>query len=167
MSFFSRAFRAKRKTSYVQVWTKKNLMRIKKQMSPADLFVHMIGFIVDYFDDWDESWADDEELIKASKDKAQYAKAPYSGDATTFEIACYFFFLTDMWLSENRPEHREMVGQIYFNQLVDLFIEALGIDNVPDLVDERCRKYIKFKIEEKKRRRLQFLTCGFGQSYQI
>lgn len=58
----------------------------------------------------------------------ELANAPYAGDSTLFELACYFLHETNLWLHKNRPEIREEVFTYIFQRLITIFEEALKVN---------------------------------------
>ena len=65
----------------------------------------------------------------------------YTGDSSLFEVGCYLYFRIDVWLFNNNPEYREIISSFFLEQFNDLFMQALKINNINSLIDERIDKY--------------------------
>jgi len=73
----------------------------------------------------------------------------YSGDSSLFEVGCYVYFRTDLWLYSNRPLYREEVSQSFVSQFTDIFSQALPRTDVAGLFSERVGNYGKLARERK------------------
>ena len=138
MGFLSRLIGQKESTSYVRTWAKQQEKKVKnkKSLGAEDLFTSMI-FAVSAFGKDFEGKANK----RNRKSQEQQDNAPYSGDASLFEIACYFFFNADLWMYHNKPNYRQNISGFLFRQLAKLFSYALNMDNVSELIVDRLEKY--------------------------
>ena len=141
MGILSRIFGKPKKTqtSYVRAWAenKEKKSRYITKLNPEYLFGAFIYGISDFGQIW-ESFKEPDDV---PQDKDHYANKPYSGDSSIFEIGCYFYTNIDAWLLKNEPKRREQLSGSLYQQFVDLFLEALQIENVEQLFNERVTKY--------------------------
>ena len=61
-------------------------------------------------------------------------------DATYFEVACYTYYLIDLWLFNNKPNLRATVSKPILHNLDMLFDKVLQI-NISPIIDRRIDKY--------------------------
>ncbi len=144
MSFLSRLLKGFSKPkSYIRDWAKKKENELgnrrANEITLDDWFASFIFGIANFGQDLTN---DDIKHDKAAANK-EYAKYPYAGDSSLFEIACYFYVEADLWLFENKPEIRDEASKYLFQQLCFLFMDALKMDNIPDLVHERVEIYFE------------------------
>ncbi|MFV9645928.1 MAG: hypothetical protein ACNYWU_08915 [Desulfobacterales bacterium] len=145
MSFLSDIFGKKLGHSYVRSWAKEKERRAGNSNDTAldGLFGGMIFGISSF----GENLKPDRKTKLAINNK-KYEKAPYSGDASLFEVACYFLFETDLWLYNNKPKYRGDVFTYLFQRLAELFSYALKVDNIHDLITDRLEQYGEIAIKE-------------------
>ena len=146
------------KTSYVRTWAKKKEKEARyiNELNPDLLFGGIVYGISGFGDDW-QDLAD--LLYDELPDEKQYAGKPYFCDSSAFEIGCYFYVNIDMWLFDNKPEMREQLSGYLYQQFVNLFSEALPVQNVHELFVERIDKYGElFRNEEDMKTILFYLT---------
>ncbi len=146
------------KTSYVRAWAKnkEKEARYANELNPELLFGGIVYCISGFGDDW-QGLAD--LLYDELLDKKQYAGKPYFCDSSAFEIGCYFYTNIDMWLFNNKPEMREKLSLYISKRFIDLFSEALPIENVHELFVERIEKYGElFRNDEDAEKILFYLT---------
>ena len=122
-------------TSYVRPWAEKKEKesRYSNELNPEVLFAGFVYLISRFGKKWQSL---------GEPDKS--ADNPYSGDSSIFEIGCYVYTNLDLWLFSNKPEMREQLSEHINQQFVDLFSEALPIENVQKLFIERVEKYGEF-----------------------
>lgn len=125
--------------SYIREWANQKQEEAKKsdEISPNALFGAMIYALSTYFTK--ENNLNDKNDHMRKLHKKTFKK--YSGDSSLFEIGCYLFFRTDLWLFRNEPEYRESLSSLFAKKFNGLFSEALKINNVAELLDERIKKY--------------------------
>ena len=117
-------------TSHVRAWAEKKEWRYSNELNPEVLFAFFVYLISRFGKEW-------ENLVEPDKS----VDNPYSGDSSIFEIGCYVYTNLDLWLFSNKPEMREQLSEHINQQFVDLFSEALPIENVQKLFIERVEKY--------------------------
>lgn len=68
---------------------------------------------------------------------------PFSGDASLFEIVCYYLFELDFWIYKNQPEYREISLPIIARKIIELFSTSLKIpkNDVRMLIKNRLTNY--------------------------
>jgi len=145
MSFLSAIFGKKLDPSYVRSWAKEKERRAGSSNDTA--LEHLFGGMIFGISSFGEDLKPDRKPKLAINNK-KYEKAPYSGDATLFEVACYFLFETDLWLYNNKPKYRRDVSTYLFKRLAELFSYALKVDNIPNLITDRLKQYGKIAIKE-------------------
>ena len=145
MGFLSSIFKYKKKPqlSYVRNWALQKEQEAKDDLSKIDIefYFGVLIYIASSFGDF---WQDMMEPDDVPEDKVQYAKAPYSGDASIFEIACYTFTKVDLWLFQNAPDRRELMSSYLNQRIVELFNKALSFNSYEELkaiYEERIVKY--------------------------
>lgn len=119
-------------TSRVRFWAemKKEEMERRVKLKPEFLFDIFMYAISRFGKNW-----------SSLSVPPKYADNPYSGDSSIFEIGCYFYTNIDIWLFDNKPEMREQLSGYLCQRFVNLFSEALTVENVQDLFFERVEKY--------------------------
>lgn len=65
----------------------------------------------------------------------------YSGDASLFEVGCYLYIRTDLWLFDNRREYRDEISSFLARRFCRLLTDALRTNSVPPLFDQRIEMY--------------------------
>jgi hypothetical protein len=145
MSFPSSIFPKKLGPSYVRSWVKEKERRAGNSNDTA--LETLFGAIIFGISSFDKDLKPDRKTKLAFNNK-KYEKAPYSGDASLFEVACYFLFETDFWLYKNKPKYRGEVSAYLFQRLAELFSHALKVDNIPDLITGRLKQYGEIAIKE-------------------
>ena len=145
MSFLSAIFGKKSDPSYVRSWAKEKERRAgSSDDTPLE---HLFGGMMFGIASFGENFKPDRKAKLAINNK-KYEKAPYSGDASLFEVACYFLFETDLWFYNNKSKYREDVLNYLFQRLAELFSYALKVDNIPDLITDRVERYGEIAIKE-------------------
>jgi len=66
---------------------------------------------------------------------------PFLGDASLFESTCYYFFETDLWLFNRRPEYRGAVTEYFHSKIEQLFSKSLKKQNIAELINDRQIQY--------------------------
>ena len=119
-------------TSHVRFWAEMKIEEAKRsgKLKPEFLFGIFMYAISRFGKNWQSLGGPD-----------KYADKPYSGDSSIFEIGCYFYTNIDMWLLANKPDMREQLSGYLYQQFVNLFSEALPVENVQELFFERVEKY--------------------------
>ena len=135
-------------TSHVRAWAEKKKESIySNELNREVLFAGFVYLISRFGKKWQSLGEPD----KSADD-------PYSGDSSIFEIGCYVYTNLDLWLFSNKPEMREQLSEHINQQFIDLFSEALPIDNVQELFIERVEKYGRFFRNEDFETMLLYLT---------
>lgn len=145
MSFLSAIFGKKLDPSYVRSWAKEKERRAGNSNDTA--LEHLFDGMIFGISSFGEDLKPDRKTKLAINNK-KYGKAPYSGDASLFEIACYFLFETDLWLYNNKPKYRGDVFTYLFQRLAELFSHALKVDNIPNLIIDRLKLYGEIATKE-------------------
>jgi len=79
-----------------------------------------------------------------------------SGDASLFEIGCYLYFRIDLWhVQNNKEEYRETVVNYLIDQFLLIFKDALNLENIEEILQNRLNLYGKLVRETKNREELQ------------
>jgi hypothetical protein len=128
MGFLSNIFGKKLDPSYVRKWAKEQ-QRDSRHSNEISLDHVFGGMILG--------------LSSFGKDLK-----PYSGDASLFEVACYFFFETDLWLYNNRSKYREEASTYFFQKLLQLFSFSLKANNIPELITDRLKHYGEIAMDD-------------------
>lgn len=97
-----------RQKSYIREWANQSQEEAKNSndISPWALFGAMMYALSKFFAQ--EKITDDKKDDIRKIHKKTIKK--YSGDSSLFEIGCYLFFRTDLWLFKNKPGYRESLS---------------------------------------------------------
>jgi len=124
--------------SYVRDWAESQ----RAALSPETVFgINEIFGVMIYSVTRFEAFLEREANSSSLHLFAKELYAQYSGDASLFEVGCYFFFRTDAWLFSEYPDWREAVSLPLAEKYIALFSDALNMPNVGDLFDQRWDMY--------------------------
>lgn len=139
MGFLSKIFGKKPifPDSYVRNWTERRLrdLRYDQELNDESLFVSMMYALTSFVMALPKSAGDIIEEMHRNFPRK------YWGDASLFELGCYLYFRTDLWLFQNRPHDRDRLAASLSSQFLELFSNALPGVDVSYLFDERVGKY--------------------------
>jgi tetratricopeptide (TPR) repeat protein len=71
--------------------------------------------------------------------------ALFATDSVLFEVAYFMLVHICYWLNAEHPEFAKPVGQCFDDELFHVFTQALQIDNLGKLVDQRTAMYREFR----------------------
>jgi len=140
MGLFSKLFGRTKESSksHVRRWAERRQkeLRYPNEFTPENLFAALIYGL--------GTFAKEKPSRKTPSDLKGLGIDPtehFGSDATLFEVGCYLYFLLDLWLFQNKPHLRDEISTTFLREFDLLFTEALGINNVSELFNERIGKY--------------------------
>lgn len=144
MGIFSKNGKNKGKTSesYVIPWVEqsgKNFGQNGLKEPTEAIFLLAIKYLSNF------SVTDSQEKVTERNEDFGFGNPKlFKNDAALFELGCYLFIRLDVWLLKRKENLRQQISVTFMNKFVDLFSEALQLDTVGELFDERIAKYGEF-----------------------
>ena len=119
------------KKTFVRNWSNKEFNRIQNddKVNCECLFISMMYSLSGF-----SALGDSDSILDELDDI-------YENDTVLFEVGCYFFVLVDSWLLLKKPEFRNEMTSYFGHRFVELFSEALNLDNIKELFFQRTNKY--------------------------
>ena len=119
------------KKTFVRNWSNKEFNRIQNddKVNCECLFISMMYSLSGF-----SALGDSDSILDELDDI-------YENDTVLFEVGCYFFVLVDSWLLSKKPEFRNEMTSYFGHRFVELFSEALNLDNIKELFFQRTNKY--------------------------
>lgn len=141
--------------SYVRAWVSRRMKEFKKsqEMSLENLFAAWLCGVSSFGEPLPV--VDNRESDTVGQ-MLKFVDEHYSGDASLFEVGCYIYFRTDLWLCANWPKYRDEVCSSFRQQFNDLFSRALNLRDMPDLFAERIETYVELARESEDAERHHF-----------
>lgn len=145
--------------SYVRAWISRRMEEFEKsqEMNLENLFVAWMCSVRSFGEPLPlEENLESDTVDQVFNQMLKFVDKHYSGDSSLFEVGCYVYFRTDVWLCANWPKYRDEVCGSFRNQFNDLFSRALNLRDVPDLFAERIETYVELAKESKDTERQHF-----------
>jgi tetratricopeptide (TPR) repeat protein len=143
MSLFSRVFRKSRPKpeSFVVRWSRQRTTELEAQneSTPEVIFISFLNYLCTF-----ATPSPDVEQNDQSDAHAVEVLAHYANDSALFELGCSVFIPIVYWLNAKHPDFAEPVAQCFSDEFVQVFKQALQIENVPELVEQRTSMYREF-----------------------
>ena len=119
------------KKTFIRNWSNKEFNRIQNddKVNCECLFISMMYSLSGFGD-----LGDNDSILDELDDI-------YENDTVLFEVGCYFFVLVDLWFLSKKPEFRNEMTSYFGHRFVELFSEALNLDNIKELFFQRTDKY--------------------------
>jgi hypothetical protein len=143
MSLFSRVFRKSRPKpeSFVIRWTQQRTidLQAQKEITPEVMSAAFLNYLSTFATPSSHAGENDHGGARAAEVEAHFAN-----DSALFELGCYMFGCVAGWLITEHPDLAEPVAQFFADKFVQVFRQALQIDNLRDLFVQRTSMYREF-----------------------
>src|SRR6266404_5473296 len=155
MSLFSRVFRKSRPKpeTFVVRWTRQRMTapEAQNEIIPEVIFTSFLIYLCKFAVPWADIGQNDQSDAHAAELLAHFAN-----DSALFELGCDMFGTVVGWLYTKHPELAGPVVKVIDDEFVQVFTQALQIDNVVELVNQRRSMYREFGRSEDKAEKLRF-----------
>jgi cytochrome c-type biogenesis protein CcmH/NrfG len=132
MNLFSRVFRNRRPKPepFVVRWSRQRTteLKAKTEVTPEVMSAAFLNYLCTF-----GTPSDHKEVL-----------AHFANDSTLFELGCFMLVHICGWLNTKHPKFAKPVGQCFDDEFFHVFTQALQIDTLGKLVDQRTLMYREF-----------------------